>query len=302
MNDDYKPVVPGSSKDPLEADTLKIEKLNKGISIEKLFEDTLITISLADLFQESPTSQQKAHKAVLALQPHRKEESFLAGTGAPRTEGAVNGRMTHAILDGGAYSNLITAKFLESLTDITIAPSDVTFIMSDESKKFCLSMVKGLKLWIGGTEIEIDASIFNHHKYTLLMRIQKMTELGIITQCSGNNWTIEYNNLKTQLYITFDTPQITKFLCESIESNISKNKWLSNDKKSQLVEFIEPYVSNIVGDSNNLPEASGFKHKIDTGDAFPITSRFYHLLQSKEEFVKKEINRLLKKGLIKPSS
>ncbi|KAJ9053119.1 hypothetical protein DSO57_1027461 [Entomophthora muscae] len=178
MNDNYKPVVPGISKHPLEADTLKIEKLNKGISIDKLFEDTSITISLTDLFQESPTLQQKAHKAVLALQPHRKEELFLAGTGAPRTEGAVNRRMTHVILNGGAY---------KSLPDVTIIPSDVTFIMADGSKKFCLGMAKGLKLWIEGAEIDIDAAIFNHHKYTILMRRQTMTELGITTQYSGNN-------------------------------------------------------------------------------------------------------------------
>ncbi|KAJ9059301.1 hypothetical protein DSO57_1003918 [Entomophthora muscae] len=50
MNDNYKPVVPGISKQSSEADTLKLEKLNKGISIDKLFEDTSITISLADLF------------------------------------------------------------------------------------------------------------------------------------------------------------------------------------------------------------------------------------------------------------
>ncbi|KAJ9072619.1 hypothetical protein DSO57_1025616 [Entomophthora muscae] len=123
MNDNYKPVVPGISKHPLEVDTLKIEKLNKGISIDKLFEDTSITISLADLFRESPTLRQKAHKAVLALRPHRREELYLAGTRAPRTEGTVNGRMTHVILDE------------ESLPDVTIAPSDVTFIMADGSKK-----------------------------------------------------------------------------------------------------------------------------------------------------------------------
>ncbi|KAJ9074714.1 hypothetical protein DSO57_1003769 [Entomophthora muscae] len=99
MDDNYKPVVPGILKHSLEATTLKIEKLSKGISIDKLFEDTSITISLAVLFQESPTLQQKAHKAVLAFQPHRREKLFLAGTGAPRTEGAINRRMIHIIPD-----------------------------------------------------------------------------------------------------------------------------------------------------------------------------------------------------------
>ncbi|KAJ9049502.1 hypothetical protein DSO57_1023739 [Entomophthora muscae] len=224
MNDEPKHAIPGIHRHPQDAPNLKMERLVEGISVDKLFVETAVTISLADLLWESPKLRQKSHRAVSALQLHWKEELFLVGTGAPRTEAAVNKQMTHNILDGGAYSNLITAKFLETLPNVFIAPSDVTFIMADGSEKFCLGIAKGLNLWISGAEIQINTAIFGHHKYTLLFGQQTLTDLGITTQYIGNKWTIEYNNLKVQLQATFDTPQITEFLSKPIETNISKNK------------------------------------------------------------------------------
>ncbi|KAJ9060003.1 hypothetical protein DSO57_1035510 [Entomophthora muscae] len=153
MNDEPKHAIPGIQQHPVDTSNLKMERLVEGILVDKLFAETAVTISLANLLWESPKLRQKAHRAILALQLHWKEEIFLAGTGAPRTEAAVNKQMAHIILDGGAYSNLITAKFLETLLNVFIAPSDVTFIMADRSKKFCLGIAKGLNLWIFGTEI-----------------------------------------------------------------------------------------------------------------------------------------------------
>ncbi|KAJ9068655.1 hypothetical protein DSO57_1026537 [Entomophthora muscae] len=148
--------------------------------MDQLFEDTALIISSAELFRENPKLKQKAHREVSALQPHRREELYLAGTGASRTEGAINEQMTHIILDG--------------LPNVCIAPSDITFIMADGSKKFCLGIAKGLNLWIGGAEITIDTAIFNYHKYTCLLGRKTMTDMGITTQYLVNKWVIKYNN------------------------------------------------------------------------------------------------------------
>ncbi|KAJ9072641.1 hypothetical protein DSO57_1025274 [Entomophthora muscae] len=160
MNDEPKHAIHGIHRHPQDAPNLKTERLVEGILVNKLFEETAVTISLADLLWESPKLRQKAHRAVLALQLHWKEKLFLAGTGAPRTEAAINKQMTHVILDGGAY---------KTLPNVFIAPSDVTFIMADGSKKFCLGIAKGLNLWISDAEIQIDAAIFDQHKYMLLL-------------------------------------------------------------------------------------------------------------------------------------
>ncbi|KAJ9082448.1 hypothetical protein DSO57_1004369 [Entomophthora muscae] len=80
MNDEPKHAIPGIHRHPQDAPNLKTERLVEGISVDKLFAETL----------ESPKLRQKAHRAILALQPHQKEKLFLAGTGAPRTEAALN--------------------------------------------------------------------------------------------------------------------------------------------------------------------------------------------------------------------
>ncbi|KAJ9057458.1 hypothetical protein DSO57_1022518 [Entomophthora muscae] len=238
----------------------------QGISINQVFEQTKVTISLADLLRKSPKLRQKAHKTVLSLIPMKKEELCLAGIGVPRTEAAVNNHMTHVILDGGAYSNLITAKFLESLPNVRITSSDAIFLMADGSEKYSLGKAAGLKLWIGGAEISIDAAIFDHHKYMLLLGRETMTQLGITTQYIGNKWTIEHNNQKVQLHITFNSPQITKLLCKPIETDINKNEWLTNDKREKLIEVVSQFNKKIIRDCNDLPKASGFEHKINTED------------------------------------
>ncbi|KAJ9051266.1 hypothetical protein DSO57_1006188 [Entomophthora muscae] len=127
MNDEPKHAIPGIHRHPQDVSNLKKKRLVEGILVGKLFAETA----------ESPKLLQKAHREVSALQPVQKEELFLVGTGALRTEAAINKQITHVILDEGAY---------KTLPNVFIAPSNVTFIMADRSKKFCLGIAKGLNL------------------------------------------------------------------------------------------------------------------------------------------------------------
>ncbi|KAJ9081425.1 hypothetical protein DSO57_1014722 [Entomophthora muscae] len=86
MSNNYKHAIPGIHRHPLDASNLKAEKLVEGILVEKLFAETAVTISLADLLQESPKLRQKAHKAVSALQPHRKGRTLLGRHWSPKNK------------------------------------------------------------------------------------------------------------------------------------------------------------------------------------------------------------------------
>ncbi|KAJ9089457.1 hypothetical protein DSO57_1012805 [Entomophthora muscae] len=89
QHDDFNSVVSRMQRNQPVSPNPRIKYQSLGISTNKLFEDTAVTISLAELFRESPNLRQR-------------EELYLAGTGAPRTEDAINKRITHVILDGGA--------------------------------------------------------------------------------------------------------------------------------------------------------------------------------------------------------
>ncbi|KAJ9055955.1 hypothetical protein DSO57_1037973 [Entomophthora muscae] len=90
-------------------------KERPGLSAVKILRQLMMTISLKDLCTESPKFRQKMHQAISALRPRKYKALFLTGTGAPKTTGTLNGVYTYIILDGGAYSNIISKMFLESL-------------------------------------------------------------------------------------------------------------------------------------------------------------------------------------------
>ncbi|KAJ9059667.1 hypothetical protein DSO57_1039795 [Entomophthora muscae] len=205
------------------------------------------------------------------------------------------------ILDGGAYSNIILLPFLKTLPDMMVAPSDTVLIMANSCKSFSMGTAVHLTLWLGGVWMPIEAAIFNHKQYTLLIGQKTMSDLGITTRYTNNCWTVECNGKEFPLSVFFNSSHTEEFLCEPVARSIHNNPWLSPDQKVQLASVVDLFSTNIVEDSDNFPEASRFEHKIDTGDARPIASRFYCLSHFKESFVKSEVQRLLKQGLIKPS-
>ncbi|KAJ9085985.1 hypothetical protein DSO57_1008773 [Entomophthora muscae] len=69
-----------------------------------------------------PKFCQKLTKAVAALVSHRREELLLSGKGVPRAKEIINGVKTSMILDGGAYSNIISFYFLKTLPNVMVAP------------------------------------------------------------------------------------------------------------------------------------------------------------------------------------
>ncbi|KAJ9067021.1 hypothetical protein DSO57_1039824 [Entomophthora muscae] len=261
----------------------------------------MMTISLKDLCMESPKFFQKMHQAISALRPGKYEALFLKGTGAPRTTGTVNSVHTSIILDGGVYSNIISKMFLESLPRPEVTSSDVSFILANGSCTTALGKAIKLRLWLGGVFSTIEAAIFDHNQYTLLLSRKTMSNLSVTTQFADNRWTLEHNNELIDLKVTFDSPTGPFFLCKPLAAQIKDNTWLNNVQQAQLQEVISVYSSHIVSDYNDLPEASGFCHEIDTSDTKPVASQFYRLPQSKEEFVQNEIIKLLKQGMIRPS-
>ena len=56
---------------------------------------------------------------------------------------------------------------------------------------------------------------------------------------------------------------------------------MTPDQKGQLKDLALRFPSNIVTNADDLPEAHGFEHEIETGDAKPIMTYSYRLPHSK---------------------
>ncbi|KAJ9080532.1 hypothetical protein DSO57_1023919 [Entomophthora muscae] len=135
---------------------------------------------------KAPEFCQKLTKAVAALVPHHREELLLSGKGAPRVKGTINGMQTSMILDGSTYSNIILLLFLNTLPNVMVAPSDTEFVMANGCKSFSMGTAVHLTLWLGGVQMDIDAAIFNHKQYTLIIGWKTMSNLGVTTRYANN--------------------------------------------------------------------------------------------------------------------
>ncbi|KAJ9079502.1 hypothetical protein DSO57_1034768 [Entomophthora muscae] len=203
-------------------------KERPGLSAVKILRQLMMIISLEDLCTESPKFRQKMNQAISALRPRKYEALFLTDTGALQTTGTVNSVHTSIILDGGAYSNIIFKMFLESLPRPGVTSSDVSFILVDGSCKNALGKAIKLRLWLGGVFSVIEAAIFDHDQYTLLLGRKTMSDLSVTTQFAKNGWTLEHNNELIDLKVSFDSPTGPSFLCKPLAAKIKDNTWLNN--------------------------------------------------------------------------
>ncbi|KAJ9060007.1 hypothetical protein DSO57_1035483 [Entomophthora muscae] len=157
-----------------------------GLSAPAILKKLVLEISLEDLLCKSPKFFQKLTKAVAALVPHFREKLLLSGKGAPRAKGTINGVKTSMILDGSAYSNIILLPFLKTLPDVMVASSDTVFVMANSCKSFIMGTAVHLTLWLGGVWMAIEAVIFGHKQYTLLIGWKTMSNLGVTTRYTNN--------------------------------------------------------------------------------------------------------------------
>ncbi|KAJ9056275.1 hypothetical protein DSO57_1039723 [Entomophthora muscae] len=209
-------------------------KERPGLSAVKILHQLMMTISLKDLCTESPKFHQKMHQAISALCPGKYKALFLTGTGAPRTTGTVNGAHTSIILDSSAYSNIISKMFLESLPWPEVTSSDVSFVLANGSCTTALGKAIKLRLWLEGVFSTIEAAIFDHKQYTLLLGRKTMSNLSVTTRFADNGWTLEHNNELIDLKVTFNSPTGPSFLCKPLAAQIKDNTWLKNVKQAQL--------------------------------------------------------------------
>lgn len=77
---------------------------------------------------------------------------------------------------------------------------------------------------------------------------------------------------------------------------------LDNEQKTKFQDFMKRYQDLFIWDNDSFGRTSVITHKIDTGDAKPIEQRFYRTSYQNQLFIKEEIQRLLKAGLITPST
>jgi hypothetical protein len=77
---------------------------------------------------------------------------------------------------------------------------------------------------------------------------------------------------------------------------------LTQEQKEQFTQLIKKYENIFVKDKNELGKCGFVKHKINTGNAKPIKLPKYRAVGKRKKIIKEEIDKMLKKGVIKKST
>ena len=76
---------------------------------------------------------------------------------------------------------------------------------------------------------------------------------------------------------------------------------LTPEQSERFDNFMTQYTDLFIWENDQFGKTNVVTHTIDTGEATPIKQRFYRTSYNNQQFIKEEIDRLLKTGLIKPS-
>ncbi|KAJ9048778.1 hypothetical protein DSO57_1031343 [Entomophthora muscae] len=156
-------------------------KIELGLSAKKILANTKIEITLEDFCRKSPAFQSQMHVAISDTQKQRNQEVMLSGYGAPHVNGTVDGVPTKIILDGSAYTNIISIHFLEKIGVEEIQTRYQQYLMADGTISPCFGVLDDLELEIEGVATRISASVFDHKQVNLLLGRETLKELKITT-------------------------------------------------------------------------------------------------------------------------
>ncbi|GES83881.1 KRAB-A domain-containing protein [Rhizophagus clarus] len=127
---------------------------------------------------------------------------------------------------------------------------------------------------------------------------------------------------KQQEQLYCNTQFITWERAQEIEQDLKENKLIENEyyyqykevekgtfhvgdlndeQRRMFQEFMNRHVNLFTWEPDDFGRTSVVKHGIDTGNVVPIKQRFYQTSYKNQLFIKEEIQRLLKAGLIVPS-
>src|SRR6266498_6115625 len=158
------------------------------------------------------------------------------------------------------------------------------------------------------------SSISSLRKFSLLS-----TLLAILNACSISSGSFSCNfcaidNFNAYLYIgkiiPFTIEEVPTFL-SNIEEIPSKSEnfkeerviclgeHLTKDEITKINKLLNKYNKVLASNSSELTCANVLPHEIDTGDSKPVKGVLYQSPSVFDEFVKKEIDNLLRDGLIK---
>ncbi|KAJ9086262.1 hypothetical protein DSO57_1006147 [Entomophthora muscae] len=173
------------------------------LAAKNLLKETKIEMIWEEFCKFCPQFCAAIKHAVTETISCKSTETLLTDVGAPRTLGMVDGIPTAIILDSGTFNNIVTKMFMDCVGITDIAPSNTCYILADRRQVLCLETVQGLQVQIHSVSRVVDAAVFEHCQFNILLECQSIKEFNISTHYSTDRWTIQYGGYDIPMEISY---------------------------------------------------------------------------------------------------
>ncbi|KAJ9063316.1 hypothetical protein DSO57_1001750 [Entomophthora muscae] len=234
------------------------------LAAKNLLKKTKIKMTWENFCKFCPQFHAAIKHAVTKTIPCKSTETLLTDVGAPRTLGMVNGIPTAIILDGGSFNNIVTKTFMDQVGITDIAPSNTRYILADGRQVLCLGTVQGLQVQIHSVSRVVDAAVFDHCQFNILLRQQSMKEFNISTHYGTDIWSIQYGGFDIPMEIsyskdinvecpTFQQDMISEsYMSAAIAKHVDTYSALSSYQADQLLKLLDRFESCVVEDMDHF--------------------------------------------------
>jgi hypothetical protein len=263
----------------------------------------------------------------ILLKPEKEMENPVQRNNLFRTTCKTKDRVCKVILDSGSIDNLVSTEMVEKLELETVAhpsPCKVSWLQKGHQvivTKQCLVEFK-----IGGYRDEILCDVIPMDVYHILLGRPWKYDINVIHDGRKNNYTLEKNG-RTHMLLPIEDNKVKEETSNTILLMSEKElldevrkgeemqfvvvrkpililtSTLIDDLPEEIQELLENFVYIVVDDfpCSLLPIRS-ISHHVDLipGESFPNKVVYILMMQENEE-VKKQVQDLMEKGLIRES-
>lgn len=208
----------------------------------------------------------------------------VEGDSRPYLDVRIFGREVRALLDSGASRTIVGNGGEWILNDFPakLRTTVSLFVETADAKKHAILGNVNLPITLQGRTKCMDVLYVPSLSHSLLLGIDFWEKFHIVADVCNKKWEFSCNS---------------SVQCSAI-SGLMDEEHLTADQKSQLKKLIEDHFS---GEQPALGRTDRVLHTIDTDDARAVKKRYYPLSPAMQQLVYKEVDNMLKLGVIEPS-
>ncbi|KAL1925879.1 hypothetical protein VTP01DRAFT_7269 [Rhizomucor pusillus] len=221
-----------------------------------------------------------------------------------------------ALLDSGASSSYISSQFPKSIDSYDIDPRSVETAGEHRLK---INKRAHIQFSLSGCRMEIDAYILDT-KFDLVLGQNWLKKYNPEAQWSSDTWIVKVDGKDYELlparylgesglrYLLSHKQLDRAFKDKLIERTYLLHMQVKDEGKDKhivtesLKDLIDEYKDVFQEELPGLPPEREVEHVIDTGDAKPISRPPFRMSPLELDEVRRQLDELLKRGLIRPSA